>query len=160
MIKKLLSCVGEYKKYAILTPVIMIGEVLMEVTIPLVMAQILDVGIATGNTSYTVKMGMLMICMALFSLLCGALGGKFAAQAGMGFAKNVRKRLFDRVQDFSCAEHLYDDNPHGGALAIYADICADNGCQDQQQAGSCLFGGYPGSGDLHEPYCRQGVPAV
>ena len=61
MIKKLLSCVGEYKKYAILTPVIMIGEVLMEVTIPLVMAQILDVGIATGNTSYTVKMGMLMI---------------------------------------------------------------------------------------------------
>lgn len=103
MIKKLLSCVGEYKKYAILTPVIMIGEVLMEVTIPLVMAQILDVGIATGNTSYTVKMGMLMICMALFSLLCGALGGKFAAKAGMGFAKNVRKRLFDKVQDFSFA---------------------------------------------------------
>ncbi|MDE7293061.1 MAG: ABC transporter ATP-binding protein/permease [Oscillospiraceae bacterium] len=103
MIKKLLSCVGEYKKYAILTPIIMIGEVLMEVTIPLVMAQILDVGIQNSDINYTVKMGVLMACMALFSLLCGALGGRFAAVAGMGFAKNVRKKLFDKVQDFSFA---------------------------------------------------------
>lgn len=103
MIKKLLSCVGEYKKYAILTPIIMIGEVLMEVTIPLVMAQILDVGIQNSDINYTVKMGILMACMALFSLLCGALGGRFAAVAGMGFAKNVRKKLFDKVQDFSFA---------------------------------------------------------
>ncbi|MCM1577976.1 MAG: ABC transporter ATP-binding protein/permease [Ruminococcus sp.] len=103
MIKKLLSCVGEYKKYAIATPIIMIGEVLMEVSIPMVMAQILDVGIKTGDINYTVKMGVLMACMALFSLLCGALGGKFAATAGMGFAKNVRKKLFDKVQDFSFA---------------------------------------------------------
>ncbi|MDE6591977.1 MAG: ABC transporter ATP-binding protein/permease [Oscillospiraceae bacterium] len=103
MIKKLLSCVGEYKKYAILTPIIMIGEVLMEVTIPLVMAQILDVGIKNSDINYTVRMGALMACMALFSLLCGALGGRFAALAGMGFAKNVRKKLFDKVQDFSFA---------------------------------------------------------
>lgn len=103
MVKKLLSCVGEYKKYAILTPVVMIGEVLMEVLIPLVMAKIVDVGIGNGDVNYTIKMGLLMVCMALISLGCGALGGRFAAIAGMGFAKNVRKKLFDKVQDFSFA---------------------------------------------------------
>ena len=103
MLKKLLSCVGEYKKYAILTPIVMLGEVIMEVLIPLVMACIVDYGIGKSDISYTVKMGLLMALMAVFSLACGALGGKFAAQAGMGFAKNVRKKLFDKVQDFSFA---------------------------------------------------------
>lgn len=103
MLKKLLSCVGEYKKYAILTPIVMLGEVAMEVLIPLVMAFMVDNGINGNDTAYTVKMGLLMVLMAFFSLACGALGGKFAAQAGMGFAKNVRKKLFDKVQDFSFA---------------------------------------------------------
>lgn len=103
MLKKLLSCVGEYKKYAILTPIVMLGEVIMEVLIPFVMACIVDYGIGKGDISYTVKMGVLMAVMAIFSLACGALGGKFAAKAGMGFAKNVRKKLFDKVQDFSFA---------------------------------------------------------
>lgn len=103
MLKKLLSCVGEYKKYAILTPIVMLGEVAMEVLIPLVMAFMVDNGINGNDTAYTVKMGLLMVLMAFFSLACGSLGGKFAAQAGMGFAKNVRKKLFDKVQDFSFA---------------------------------------------------------
>lgn len=103
MLKKLLSCVGEYKKYAILTPIVMLGEVIMEVLIPLVMAFMVDNGIGKSDISYTIKMGLLMAVMAIFSLACGALGGKFAAQAGMGFAKNVRKKLFDKVQDFSFA---------------------------------------------------------
>lgn len=103
MIKKLLSCVGEYKKYAIATPIVMIGEVLMEVLIPLVMAKIIDNGISNNDVGYTVRMGLLMALMAVFSLACGALGGKFAAKAGMGFAKNTRKKLFDKVQDFSFA---------------------------------------------------------
>ncbi len=103
MVKKLLSCIGKYKKYAILTPIVMIGEVLMEVLIPMIMAKIVDNGIGKGDISYTVKMGGLMVLMALFSLLCGALGGKFAAMAGMGFAKNLRKKLYDKVQDFSFA---------------------------------------------------------
>ena len=103
MLKKLLSCVGEYKKYAILTPIVMLGEVAMEVLIPLVMAFMVDNGINGNDTAYTVKMGLLRVLMAFFSLACGSLGGKFAAQAGMGFAKNVRKKLFDKVQDFSFA---------------------------------------------------------
>ena len=103
MIKKLLSCVGEYKKYAIATPIVMLGEVLMEVLIPLIMAKIVDIGIGESNTSYTVKMGLIMAAMAVASLTFGALGGKFAAKAAMGFSKNVRKKLFDKVQDFSFA---------------------------------------------------------
>ena len=101
MLKKLLSCVGKYKKYAILTPLVMLGEVLMEVSIPFVMALMVDNGIGKNDTDYTIKMGLLMVAMAIVSFICGALGGKFAAIAGMGFAKNVRKRLFDKVQDFS-----------------------------------------------------------
>ena len=90
MVKKLAGCLGEYKKYAILTPIIMIGEVVMEVMIPFVMAQIIDKGIqGNGGIAYTVKMGLLMILMALVSLSFGALGGTFAARAGMGFAKNI-----------------------------------------------------------------------
>lgn len=99
----LLSCVGEYWKYVVLTPVFMIGEVAMEVMIPKKMAMIVDEGINMGDTSLTVRVGLTMIGMALFSLLCGSLGGKFAASAGMGFAKNVRNRLFNKVQDFSFA---------------------------------------------------------
>lgn len=102
MIKKIISCTGEYKKYAILTPVIIIGEVLMEVLIPFVMAKILDNGIkGDGGIPYIIKMGLLMLAMAAFSLICGALAGKFAAMAGMGFAKNVRKTMFNKIQDFS-----------------------------------------------------------
>lgn len=102
MIKKIISCTGEYKKYAICTPFIMLGEVLMEILIPFVMAKILDNGIkGDGGIPYIVKMGGLMLVMAAFSLLCGALAGKFAATAGMGFAKNVRKAMFDKIQDFS-----------------------------------------------------------
>ncbi len=104
MIKKMAACVGEYKKYAILTPIIMIGEVIMEISIPFVMAKMIDKGImGDGGIRYTVFMGILMVCMALISLCFGALGGRLAAVAGMGFAKNVRKRLFDKVQDFSFA---------------------------------------------------------
>ena len=104
MIKKLASCVGEYKKYAILTPLVMVGEVVMELMIPFIMAKIIDHGIqGDGGISYTVRMGGIMIFMALVSMFFGAIGGKLAAKAGMGFAKNVRSRLFGKVQDFSFA---------------------------------------------------------
>ncbi len=102
MIKKLVACIGEYKKYAILTAVVMVGEVLMEVLIPFVMADIIDIGIlGNGGIAYIIKRGILMIAMALLSLSFGALGGRYAAIASMGFAKNLRKKLFDKVQDFS-----------------------------------------------------------
>ncbi len=103
VIRTLLSCVGEYWKYVILTPIFMIGEVAMEVMIPKKMAMIVDEGISTGNTELTIKVGLTMIAMALFSLVSGSLGGKFGAVAAMGFAKNLRNKLFSKVQDFSFA---------------------------------------------------------
>ncbi len=103
MLKKLLSHVGEYKIFVFLTPLVMIGEVLMEVAIPFVMAKIVDDGIKMGDNAYTIQMGVIMIGMALFSLLCGTLGGMFASRAAMGFSKNLRRALFGKVQDFSFA---------------------------------------------------------
>lgn len=103
MIKKLASCVGEYKKYAIATPIIMLGEAIMEILLPLIMANMIDYGIQDKNIAYTVKMGLLMILCTLISLSCGAGGGICASKAAMGFAKNLRSKLFHKVQTFSFA---------------------------------------------------------
>lgn len=94
---------GKYKKQAILSPITIIGEVAMEVTIPLVTAEIIDNGIKAENVPYVAKMGLLMVCMALLSLVFGALAARFSAVAGMGFAKNLRSAMFKKVQDFSFA---------------------------------------------------------
>lgn len=101
MYKTIFSHIGNYKKQAILAPVTIIGEVAMEVTIPLVMAHIIDDGIRQGKVNYVAAMGGVMVLMALFSLIFGALSGRFAAVAAMGFAKNLRSALFRKVQDFS-----------------------------------------------------------
>ncbi len=103
MYKTVLSNVGEYKKQAILSPVSIIGEVAMEVLIPAVMALIIDNGIKKGDIGYVAKMGALMALMAVFSLCFGALAARFSAVAAMGFAKNLRSRLFRKVQSFSFA---------------------------------------------------------
>ena len=107
MIKKLLGCLGEYKKYAIMTPIIMIGEALMEILLPFMAGKILTEAVTADelgvpiDTNKILYYGLIIIIMALISLTCGALGGMTAARAGMGFAKNVRKKLFDKIQDFS-----------------------------------------------------------
>ena len=101
MFRTIFSHVGEYKKQAILTPVAIVGEVIMEVTIPLVMAKIIDNGIKEGDIEYVAGMGALMVAMALLSLFFGAIAGRLGAVAGMGFAKNLRGAMFRKVQDFS-----------------------------------------------------------
>lgn len=103
MVKKLASCIGEYRKYAIATPIIMLGEAIMEILIPLIMANMIDYGIQNKDIGYTVRMGVLMILCTLFSLACGAGGGVCAAHAAMGFAQNLRAKLFRKVQTFSFA---------------------------------------------------------
>lgn len=103
MIKKLMPCLGRYKLYAILTPIMVIGEVILEIFLPLIMAKIIDFGIGKSDIDYVIKMGALMVLMASFALLFGALSGRFAAVAGMGFAKGLRQKLFDKVQEFSFA---------------------------------------------------------
>ncbi len=103
MIKKLLPCLGKYKLHAVLAPVTVILEVLLEILIPFLMAKIIDVGIKNMDVAYVVKIGGLMVLMAMLSLLFGALSGRFAAVAATGFAKGIRKKLFCKIQDFSFA---------------------------------------------------------
>ncbi len=101
MFKNLLKHVGEYKKDSIKTPVYVILEVIMEVIIPLLMAKIVDVGFANGDIGYVVKIGLIMLGSAFLALYFGMESGKSAARASTGFAKNLRKAMYDRIQSFS-----------------------------------------------------------
>lgn len=101
MLKKLASYVKEYKRDAILTPLFVILEVVMEVIIPVLMANIIDIGIKNGDVHYILEMGVLLIISAILSLTFGMLSGRFAAKASAGYAKNLRKAMFHKVQDYS-----------------------------------------------------------
>jgi len=101
MVKKLIKVIREYKKETILTPLFMIGEVIMEVLIPFVMAYLIDKGIELGDMKNIVFYGVILIICAIFSLTFGILSGRFASIASNGFAKNLRHDLYYKVQDFS-----------------------------------------------------------
>ena len=103
MIRTLLSQVKEFRLISILTPVCMIGEVICEMIIPILMGRIVDYGVMAGNTSYILETGVRMIAVALCGLAAGLLGGFFAARAGAGLARNLRKAMFDNIQTFSFA---------------------------------------------------------
>lgn len=103
MIKKLIPCLKGYGKYALLAPITVILEVLLEIRIPYYMSKIIDVGIANKDINYIVKTGIMMALMAILSLICGALSARFAAQGAMGFGKNLRHRVFNKIQEFSFA---------------------------------------------------------
>ena len=103
-VRKLLK--GLEKKYVvntILSPISMIGEVVMEVIIPFIMAKIIDVGIAQSNLPYVIKYGLLMAGLAVISMICGVLGTVFSTYAAQGFGYTLRKRLYDKIQTFSFA---------------------------------------------------------
>ncbi|MBC5786980.1 MULTISPECIES: ABC transporter ATP-binding protein [Clostridiaceae] len=102
MKRTIFQSIREYKKQSILAPVFVVLEVLMEVLIPLQMAKIIDVGMAgDGNLPYIIKMGIILVVMAMLALIFGAVAGRLAAQAGAGFAKNLRHDIFYKIQDFS-----------------------------------------------------------
>ena len=101
MIRRLLRCIREYKWAAILSPVCMIGEVAMEVTIPLVMADLYDYGVKLQDMNVIAVKSLLLVLCALASLMFGVASAIFASRAGTGFAKNLRHDMFYRVQQFS-----------------------------------------------------------
>jgi len=103
MLKKLLPALGKYRRYAVLTPLMVICEVVLEIFIPFLIAKIVDVGIASKDLVYVAKTGSLMILFGLLALLFGTLSGRFAALASTGFAKGLRQRLFYKIQEFSFA---------------------------------------------------------
>ena len=101
MIRRLARCIREYKWAAILSPLCMIGEVTMEVLIPLVMRDLYDYGIELQHMEVIVEKSILLVLCALASLCFGVMSAIFASRAGTGFAKNLRHDMFYRVQKFS-----------------------------------------------------------
>ena len=101
MIKVLARSIREYKWPALLSPLCMVGEVAMEVLIPLVMADLYDYGVVAQNMSVVVSKSLLLVACALLSLGFGVASAIFASKAGTGFAMNLRHDMFYRVQNFS-----------------------------------------------------------
>jgi len=100
---KLLPYMKKYRLYAILTPILMILEVLGDIMLPYLMSLIVDIGIKNKDTQYVIKIGVVMIIATLLSMLFGIISAHFGARAGHGFASEIRKETFKRIQGFSFA---------------------------------------------------------
>ena len=103
MFRKLARSIREYKKHTILTPILMIGEVGLECTIPLITKDLINALESGCDMSQIIRYGILLVIMAIGSMCCGILSGWFAATAASGFSKNLRHDLFVKVQGFSFA---------------------------------------------------------
>ena len=101
MVRKLLRSVREYKTSSLLAPLFVTCEVILEVIIPMLMANLIDFGIEAGNMQYILKMGLALIICCIVSLTFGALSGKYAAVASAGFAKNLLEDMYNKVQEYS-----------------------------------------------------------
>lgn len=99
--KRLLQELKEYKASSIKAPLFMIGEVALELSLPTLMAYVIDNGVMKGDMRTAVLMGLVMLVVAFLSLLCGALSAKNASYASAGFVKNLRKAMFENIQRFS-----------------------------------------------------------
>lgn len=101
MVKKIASHVREYKKQTILTPILVMGEVILEILIPLIMAELIDKGIDGGSMPDIIRYGAALLISALIALAFGVGAGRTSAVAAAGFAKNLRGDMYDHVQEFS-----------------------------------------------------------
>lgn len=101
MIKKLAACIGEYKKETILTPIFVALESAFDVIIPFLMAFLIDNGINKGDSRVIIQIGIALSLCSLLAMFCGVKSGKYSAKATSGFAKNLRKRMYYNVQEFS-----------------------------------------------------------
>ena len=101
MFKTLAKSIREYKKPTILTPIIVLFEVIMECAIPFIVSQLFEELNKKSDLKIIALYGIILVVMALLSLTCGALAGKFCANASCGFAKNLRKDMFRKIQTYS-----------------------------------------------------------
>ena len=104
MLSLFLTHLKGLKKDAIKSPILILLEVVLELLLPLVMSEIVDVAIPAGDTGYIFKLGALMVVISLASMACGVLSAKYATFASQGFGANLRQALFDKVQEFSFAD--------------------------------------------------------
>ncbi|RCX21008.1 ATP-binding cassette subfamily B protein [Anaerobacterium chartisolvens] len=103
MLKKFIPYIKPYRLAAIIGPLLVFAEVVIDILMPLMMASIVDIGIKTSNMEYIYRHGTIMIVLALIALGCGAFSNRLAAIASQGFGYQVRQGLFDKIQDFSFA---------------------------------------------------------
>ena len=101
--KKLLPFMKKYIKFAVLSPILMILEVIADIAIPYLMSRIVDVGIANRDIEYVIKIGLIMIAAALLAIAFGVMSSHYGARAGFGFASEVRLKLYKKIQGFSFA---------------------------------------------------------
>ena len=101
MIKKLMSCIGEFKKETILTPIFVAFESILDVVIPYLMALLIDNGINKSNSIVIIEVGIALSVCSLLAMYCGAKSGKYAAKASSGFARNLRRKIYNNIQEFS-----------------------------------------------------------
>ena len=101
MLKKLAKCVGEFKKDAIKTPIYVACECVFDVIIPFLMAFLIDEGINKGDSGVIIKIGITLIICSILAMFCGVMSGRHAARASSGFARNLRRKMYHNVQDFS-----------------------------------------------------------
>jgi len=101
MLKKLAKCVGEYKSHAIKTPLYVACECVFDVIIPFLMAFLIDEGINKGDSGVIIKIGLTLIVCSILAMFCGVMSGRHAARASSGFAKNLRKKMYHNVQNYS-----------------------------------------------------------
>ena len=101
MIKKLIQCVGEFKKDAIKTPIYVAFECVFDVIIPFLMAFLIDEGINKGNSEVIIKIGISLIICSILAMFCGVMSGRHAARASSGFARNLRQKMYYNVQNYS-----------------------------------------------------------
>ena len=104
MLSLFLTHLEGYKIEAVKSPVLIILEVICELLLPLVMAEIVDVAIPSGDVGYIFAMGGLMLVLAVLAMACGVGSAKYASFASQGFGGNLRQCLFDKIQDFSFAD--------------------------------------------------------
>ena len=101
IIKQLNGSIRQYKKATALSPIFVTFEVVLEVIIPLIMADLIDYGINAGDMNYIIKSGLILVVLCFIALFCGVQSGKYAAEASAGFAANLRQDMYYKVQEYS-----------------------------------------------------------
>ena len=154
MDKKLLRSVREYKKQSFLTPVLVAAEVFVEVLIPLLMAKIIDVGIMNGDMAYIIKLGALLVLLAVVALFFGAKAGQLAAVASSGYAKNLRHDIF-----YKCTDGVYVYDPSARKSADHDRDVPDHDGDDQSCDRIYDVDHDSGFGRTFDLYRKESAPA-
>ena len=170
---KLMKYAKQYTWQSIICPILMVGEVVLELMLPYYMSYIIDVGIPNGDRKYIIEIGVKMVAMALGSLFCGATAARLASVASMGFGTNLRTAMYESIQNFSFSnidkndngrnsdtEYVYDDAANFLQSTAYVCNSTHHELQDKQNGIKYLSCGYTDNPDIPRAvrtYCRKAL---